>query len=557
MSNTLIAGTLVELGAAVVALIVARLAWNHRQKPAGFPVVTMALAAVGWALASALESLIADLGVSIALITSIYLMTDIVAVSWLYITVEYTGRRWFQQRRVIAGILSISALNVAILLTDPIHGLIFLPGTELTAEGFLVHRRGLWFWLRAAWSYGIIFVGMGLLAAEIRNTAGMNRLQAVIVLLGGTVPTVAATIEVLELLDLPGFNVSSVGITLSGAILLWALFYADFLEVVPVARKTLMDNMDDAVIAVDSQQRVIDYNPIAQTLFEIDDNLLGAPGPEAFAEYPAAVDRIETIGEGELTLEHDGETRYYGLKSSPIETESEMTTLRSSSSSMGTVVVIRDITTRKRKQHQLERANRQLEQFASFVSHDLRNPLGIAEMYTDFAEESGDSDDFDAIREALDRMDEMIADLLELARIDEDSVTKEPVSLEDVANAAWGQVDTRTASLTMQDTNTVSADREYLLHVFENLFRNAVDHGPEGVTVTVGSLENDFYISDDGPGIPPGERDEIFDHGYTSSEDGNGFGLSLVDTIVSAHDWTITITESSDGGARFEIQTEV
>ncbi|MDY7083447.1 MAG: ATP-binding protein, partial [Halobacteria archaeon] len=111
------------------------------------------------------------------------------------------------------------------------------------------------------------------------------------------------------------------------------------------------------------------------------------------------------------------------------------------------------------------------------------------------------------------------------------------------------------------------ADRGRLLHVFENLFRNSVEHGGNDVTIRVGDLpdiheetdeEDDdqrygFFIEDDGPGIPEEERDDVLEHGYTTSSSGTGFGLSIVRSIVEAHGWEIDVSESEEGGARFEI----
>lgn len=88
--------------------------------------------------------------------------------------------------------------------------------------------------------------------------------------------------------------------------------------------------------------------------------------------------------------------------------------------------------------------------------------------------------------------------------------------------------------------------------LFENLFRNAVEHGGPDVTVTVGELRNGFYIQDNGNGVPEPHREEVFETGYSTSEDGTGFGLSIVQQVANAHGWSIRVTESADGGARFE-----
>ncbi|WP_239640455.1 sensor histidine kinase [Halogeometricum pallidum] len=86
----------------------------------------------------------------------------------------------------------------------------------------------------------------------------------------------------------------------------------------------------------------------------------------------------------------------------------------------------------------------------------------------------------------------------------------------------------------------------------ENLFDNAVRHGGERVTVTVDRLSDGFSVEDDGPGIPAEERDDVFEYGYSTADDGTGFGLNIVAEIADAHDWDVAVSEG-DGGARFEV----
>ena len=92
--------------------------------------------------------------------------------------------------------------------------------------------------------------------------------------------------------------------------------------------------------------------------------------------------------------------------------------------------------------------------------------------------------------------------------------------------------------------------------MLENLLRNSLEHGGETVTVTIGDIDRGFYVEDDGPGIPPEERDRVFDAGYSTNSEGTGFGLSIVSDVAEAHGWNVTVTEGRSGGARFEITTE-
>lgn len=207
----------------------------------------------------------------------------------------------------------------------------------------------------------------------------------------------------------------------------------------------------------------------------------------------------------------------------------------------------------RQTRRELERSNEQLEQFASVVSHDLRNPLQVARGQLGVARDTDDAEHFETAEDALDRMDTMIEDVLTLVRADRTVDDTAVVDLESVARDSWATVATDDGTLAVLDTATVRADDALLRQVFENCFGNAVMHGGSGTTVHVGTLPDGFYVEDDGPGVPPEERKEVFETGYSTSEDGTGFGLSIVADVAEAHDWDVTVTDGSMGGARFEV----
>ena len=202
---------------------------------------------------------------------------------------------------------------------------------------------------------------------------------------------------------------------------------------------------------------------------------------------------------------------------------------------------------------ELQQQTAQLDSFAQTVSHDLRNPLNVALLSLDMARDSGNSEQFDRVDAALERMQNIIEDVLWLAREGHQIGEKKPVDLETTARAAWGFVDTQQATLRCDCDWLVCGDADRLQQLFENLFRNAVEHGGTDVTVTVGTLDGGFYIEDTGPGISEADCDEIFSVGYSTAEDGTGFGLAIVEQIVGAHGWEIAVTEGADGGARFDV----
>ena len=213
---------------------------------------------------------------------------------------------------------------------------------------------------------------------------------------------------------------------------------------------------------------------------------------------------------------------------------------------------IRDISERRARERELERQNERLDSFAGIVSHDLRNPLGVAKSYLDVAREDVDSDELDMVASALERMEILVGDLLTLARKGVTVDDPEVVSLRGVATAAWRNVDTGPLGFEVTEDRLLLASESRLQQLFENLFRNTVEHAGGEVAVTVAPTESGFYVADDGPGVPPEQREAVFDAGVTTHDDGTGFGLAIVESIAEAHGWTVDLVESADGGARFE-----
>ena len=147
----------------------------------------------------------------------------------------------------------------------------------------------------------------------------------------------------------------------------------------------------------------------------------------------------------------------------------------------------------------------------------------------------------------MDRTGTLIDDLLTLSREGREVTDPQPVDLPTINNGCWKTVETDGATLTVTADRSVRADRRRLEQAFENPFRNAVGHGGGDVTVTVGELDDGFYVADDGPGIPPGERDEAFEAGRSESANGTGFGLSIVKQVVTAHNWRLSVTDGATG----------
>ena len=243
-----------------------------------------------------------------------------------------------------------------------------------------------------------------------------------------------------------------------------------------------------------------------------------------------------------LKQEYEGE--HYRIRTVPVDTGDTV--------EYG-MAVAENVTEQTNRRRRLQQQNERLEEFASIVSHDLRNPLQVARGRVELARETGDSTHLSEALDAFDRSEALIEDLLTLACDGDATEDAEPVRLDSLAERAWSTVETGTATLEVNIDRAVLASRSRLRQLFENLFGNAVEHAGPDVTVTVAALDNGFSVADDGPGIPPAEREAVFDAGYSTNDGGTGFGLRIVEEVVADHDWTLRLAEGTDGGARFEI----
>jgi PAS domain S-box-containing protein len=317
----------------------------------------------------------------------------------------------------------------------------------------------------------------------------------------------------------------------------------------------------------------IDYanRLFAETLGHDRETLRGRPLADLYDEASAAAllddggyDRAlsgEFVREGRTLVGADGSTVDTLLRAAPRRAPD--------GDIVGTLAMYVDVTNETHLRA-LERQNERLDRFSSVVSHDLRNPLHVAKGRLSLARADADgrgsaggrgarrSDEADghlaAVDRALDRMDALIDDLLTLAR-DGDRVTEPTaVDLAALVDDCWAVdvPDADGATLAVETGGAVRADRSRLRQLVGNLLSNAVEHGStdDGVTVTVGDLpDGGFYVADDGPGVPPAERDAAFERGHSTAADGTGFGLAIVREIADAHGWRVELGESAAGGA--------
>ncbi len=484
------------------------------------------------------------------------LFAGLAGVAWLLFVSEYTGdSEWIPNW--VWWLLTAEAILFGLLVGINPGGLVIeeIVVGQLGAVTLVVDSPGIVVVGQLLINTLMIGVSFYFLGRFIMQTQNVYRYQALIILGIGVIVYISvvlfvAGVQIHPLVDPTPilFNIQALGVG-------WALYRYDFLKLSPVVVGRFFHDMTDPVLIMNAEFVIADFNTAADELIDgLEPNVpMGEIDDIEFSRTLRSNISSRNTDEFTTLVTDGGRSQTYDIEETEVTDQFGIT--------QGYVIVLRDITERKRRERRLRNQNERLSEFADIVSHDLRNPLSTAIGWSEFVDEQLDETepDLEAIQDGVDRisnsherMDELIELLLTMARQGQTVVDPESVSLESVAKAAWATADTGDLNLVVETDRSVEGDPARIKSVFENLFRNVNDHA-SATTVYIAATENGFVIEDDGDGIPKDDRAELFEFGYTTDQDGTGIGLAVVKRICEAHDWQITVDDSDHGGTRFAI----
>ena len=544
------------LATAVVLVALSVYAWERRDRTGATPLAVFLLGEAIWCLCAFAG--IVTRGTPWAPFWSrAWFVGVVITVAGLFVfALEYTGNEQYLTRWTYAALAIEPVLFLGTIALGPdylVHDAV--ARTADTMLGWVI-VPGMAFWLHSAYSYVLLVVTTALLIKFAFTSDTLRRRQAVALVASILIPWFG---NVLSLFTDIGFDPTPMAFSISGVSITWAVFRGGLLDISPVAHREVVRSLNSAVLVVDTDERIIEVNEVTRDLLGTE-SVVGENVETALSDWPAFLEYYgsETAQRGEERTEITRGNRHFHVQDAPLfDDRGEL---------VGRVFQIHEITDQKRRQLELERRNRQLDQFASVVSHDLRNPLNVASGSLALVRErvepaEGESEanvgeNFDRVERAHDRMQSLIERVLALSR-DEEALEMRPQSLAEVARMAWAHVDTGEAALEIDTDSVVVGDEDQLLQLFENAFRNSVEHAGPDCRITIrtvkeplgpGQVSEGFMIADDGPGIPESERESVFEHGYTTEDGGTGLGLAIIERIARAHGWSIRATEGPDGG---------
>jgi signal transduction histidine kinase len=560
---------------ATVLLSLVLLGWLWQTKRDVRGVRTFALVVVTggaiWPSLTAVHVLTTNVPVQTFIVTAEKFVGFVASALWAVFISQYTNAN-FHRRRWAQALLALTISGFALAwLTNPVHRLLITDVEHFaTPFSFSGAVRGPVYFLLLVVLYAFVSLGLYHVARFLLAARRRAGLRIALVGLGAMSVATLNLASILQLGPISEFQYGSYGAFPFLLFTAIAVFRLRLFDIAPVARTELVESLTDPVIVVDNDGHIADYNRQATALWaelpECVGDPLSAACPELAAELtvPPTADHTAT----QFTLPGDDRYRHYSMRVSAVGGEDEDGT-----DAIGYAILLRDVTELEESRQQLEQQNERLDRVASTVSHDLRNPLNVSSGYLELVREeltARNEDELVAylenVEDAHGRMDTIIDDVLTLARDGQTVAEPVAVDLSTVAHEAWETVETTDATLVVEQDGTLWTDRSRLRTIFENLFRNAVEHGTAtatdggtgGLTVTVTAFADDgddtdagFSVADDGAGIPEDARDQLFEYGFSTSDEGTGLGLAIVETMAESQGWTVTHDGEYEDGTRF------
>lgn len=560
------------LVALTIAVILMVNAWNHRHvtgaRTFGLLVLTVAI----WLFCYGLEIASVNPEAKDLWLRVKYLGVAHLPLAFLVFALEYGGQDQWLTRRNLLLAEAVVLFNLGMALTNPLHGQ-FWTRVWVGEDGIQRVAQGPFFWTTISFNYLLFVSGMVALFLTWRRAERLYRRQISLVFLGALVPLIGNGLTITHLSPVSQLDLTPFGFTVTGVMVGWALFRFQLLDIVPVAHAAIFKGIEDGVIVLDLQNRVVAYNPAAEMITGIaTSDAIGQPARQVFEPWSALLEDYLDVQHAHIELalgEGDAEQQHFELRISPLQDGHGGYT--------GRMIVLHDITERIRTLTERERLITELDAFAHTVAHDLKNPLGVVMNYADLlaggfyeADEGKRTQVIQTVSRNAHRMRNIIDELLLLGTVRQADVPLAPVDMANVVAEAQERlahlIEERSAEIVLpEDWPSALGYQPWVEEVVTNYLSNAIKYGGEPPRVELGA-DNDtgdaicFWIRDNGPGIAPENHALIFDQFTRLDADraeGHGLGLSIVKRIVDKLGGEVGVKSAADGGCAFSFTLPV
>jgi diguanylate cyclase (GGDEF)-like protein/PAS domain S-box-containing protein len=345
-----------SLLSALISLLASIAAWR-RSAPGSSALSLLLLSMAIWSMCYATRWMEISTGTKVFWFKVMFLGVAPIPTLFLLFVLGFTNNDAWLTRRNLLLVCIQPAISLGLHVTNDYHHLLFTSLKVIEEQGVvtIVLTRGLWYFVNIVYSYGIMGVALVLLCQSARRSGLLYRYQYRWILVASLLPWLGNAYSESNFDALKSVDLGPITFGLSGLIFAFAFLRTHFLDLIPVARGRLIENMRDGVIVLDMQNRIVDINPAMANFLECDpESYMGQNASELFRGWMDKIDSLwdEVETRAELKVPEDT-PRYLDLRVTPLYDRRQLLT--------GRLMVFRDITERKQDEQRLHYANERLQ----------------------------------------------------------------------------------------------------------------------------------------------------------------------------------------------------
>ncbi len=534
----------------VISINLALFAWRSYPSRNIYPFLALSIAIAWWSFGYAMELSCVEMEHKILWAKLEYFSIVALPVTWLFLILHYIGRREWITKRNIAMLFLLPAAILFLVLTNEYHHLVWenIEMVKVASISVLDISHGPAFWLHVIYSYTIIFLTIFILIHAIFSLSHLYRKQYFMLLIGALMPWIGNAMYALGVNPIAPLDITPITLLFSVLAAALAVLRFRFLEIVPVARETLIEDMGDAIIVLDEHNKILDANPAAGKIFGIlPSKYVGSFIDEVMRGKGELIKyfKMDRVNE-EIAIKDNGAIRYYNIRISPLHDKQGR--------KIGRLVILRDVTTNKKNEERIKRLNEELKLINKIMRHDIVTDLqiiqGLLEIYRD------EKDD-ELLQKAMKRVEKSMK-LIRRMR-DAEAIATSGIELKEynMRQVIEDVVKNYSIEINISGDCTVMAD-DAIFSVVDNIIRNAIVHGEaRKIDVKMEEIGDICKISfaDYGKGVPDEVKDKIFQERFSYGErGGSGLGLYIVRKIVESYGGKIYIEDNEPSGAVFIVE---
>ena len=258
---------------------------NRRQTQGAIPLALLFVTISFWSFSYAFEVMVSDLATKSFFLKLEFIGATWVSVFWLLFCLRFSGAQTPSTRNFFLIFSWIPIITIGLVYTNQHHLLLWSNISVAPHSAILNIDYGIWFWVHAIYSHLLYLTGLYLLFRYYFKTPKNMRRQILLVTLAGIIPGIANYLYLSGSNPLPNLDLTSLSFAITGLIIVFVLFFHRFLDIVPIARDTTIENMRDGIIVVDTNDRIVDINPAAENIINQKfSETIGHPSSEVLSD---------------------------------------------------------------------------------------------------------------------------------------------------------------------------------------------------------------------------------------------------------------------------------